>query len=64
MLAYTHIAFNGAMALLMGLLVGIEREHERERSRMALPVFAGIRTFPLITLFGFLCGLAALAGYG
>jgi uncharacterized membrane protein (DUF4010 family) len=62
MLAYTHIAFNGAMALLMGLLVGIEREHER--SRMAIPFFAGIRTFPLITLFGFLCGLAALAGYG
>jgi uncharacterized membrane protein (DUF4010 family) len=62
MLAYTHIAFNGAMALLMGLLVGIEREHER--SQTALPFFAGIRTFPLITLFGFLCGLAALAGYG
>jgi uncharacterized membrane protein (DUF4010 family) len=60
--AYTQIAFNGAMALLMGLLVGVEREHER--SQKGLPIFAGIRTFPLITLFGFLCGFAALAGYG
>jgi uncharacterized membrane protein (DUF4010 family) len=60
MLAYTQIAFNGAMALLMGLLVGIEREH----SHKDIPWFAGIRTFPLITLFGFLCGLAALAGWG
>jgi uncharacterized membrane protein (DUF4010 family) len=60
MLTYTQIAFNGAMALLMGLLVGIEREH----SHKDIPWFAGIRTFPLITLFGFLCGLAALAGWG
>ena len=60
MLTYTQIAFNGAMALLMGLLVGIEREHAHKD----IPWFAGIRTFPLITLFGFLCGLAALAGQG
>jgi uncharacterized membrane protein (DUF4010 family) len=60
MLAYTQIAFNGAMALLMGLLVGVEREH----SHKDIPWFAGIRTFPLITLFGFLCGLAAQAGFG
>jgi uncharacterized membrane protein (DUF4010 family) len=60
MLTYTQIAFNGAMALLMGLLIGIEREHSQED----VPLFAGIRTFPLITLFGFLCGLAARAGWG
>ncbi|MGO8733078.1 MAG: MgtC/SapB family protein [Terriglobia bacterium] len=60
MLTYTQIAFNGAMALLMGLLIGIEREHSQED----VPLFAGIRTFPLITLFGFLCGLAAKAGWG
>ena len=58
MLTYTQIAFNGAMALLMGLLIGVEREHAHKD----LPWFAGIRTFPLITLFGFLCGLATLAG--
>jgi uncharacterized membrane protein (DUF4010 family) len=60
MLTYTQIAFNGAMALLMGLLIGIEREHSQED----VPLFAGIRTFPLITLFGFLCGFAAKAGWG
>jgi uncharacterized membrane protein (DUF4010 family) len=68
MLTYTQIAFNGAMALLMGLLIGIEREHsigiEREPSQKDIPFFAGVRTFPLITLFGFLCGLAARAGWG
>jgi uncharacterized membrane protein (DUF4010 family) len=46
------------MALLLGLLVGIEREHAHKD----IPWFAGIRTFPLITLFGFLCGLADLSG--
>jgi uncharacterized membrane protein (DUF4010 family) len=65
---YTQIAFNGAMALLMGLLIGLEREHsigaEREPSEKPIPFFAGVRTFPLITLFGFLCGLAARAGWG
>ena len=35
----------------MGLLVGIERERAHED----IPWFAGIRTFPLFTLFGFLC---------
>ena len=68
MLTYTQIAFNGAMALLMGLLIGIEREHsigvEREHAQKDIPLIAGIRTFPLITLFGFLCGLAAKAGWG
>ena len=57
---YTQIAWNGAMALLMGLLIGIEREHSQKDS----PLFAGVRTFPLITLLGFLCGLAAKAGWG
>ena len=68
MLTYTQIAFNGAMVLLMGLLIGIEREHsigvEREHAQKDIPLIAGIRTFPLITLFGFLCGLTARAGWG
>jgi uncharacterized membrane protein (DUF4010 family) len=57
---YTQIAFDGAMALLLGLLIGMEREHSKEQ----IPLFAGIRTFPLITMFGFLCGLTARAGWG
>src|SRR5208337_309563 len=65
---YSQIAFNGAMVLLMGLLIGLEREHsisiEREPSQDEVPFFAGVRTFPLITLFGFLCGLTAKAGWG
>ena len=68
MLTYTQIAFNGAMVLLMGLLIGIEREHsigvEREHAQKDIPLISGIRTFPLITLFGFLCGLTARAGWG
>lgn len=40
------------LALLLGLLVGMQRE----RSGSAL---AGIRTFPLVTVFGTLCGLLA-----
>ena len=60
MLTYTQIAFNGAMALLMGLLIGVEREHLQKD----IPLIAGVRTFPLITLFGFLCGLVAKAGWG
>jgi len=44
----------------MGLLVGIEREHAHKD----IPWFAGIRTFPLITRFGFLCaGGADIALY-
>jgi uncharacterized membrane protein (DUF4010 family) len=39
-----------AIALGLGLLVGLQRQHSDS-------TFAGLRTFPLITLFGFLCGL-------
>lgn len=57
---YLEIAYNGAMALLMGLLIGLEREHS-QREEEAL--FAGVRTFPLITLTGFLAALVAKAGF-
>lgn len=40
------------IALGLGLLVGLQREWTRDR-------VAGIRTFPLVALFGGLCGLAA-----
>lgn len=40
------------IALLLGMLVGLQRERSDAR-------LAGIRTFPLVTLLGALCGLLA-----
>ena len=57
---YLEIAYNGGMALLMGLLIGLEREHSQREEES---LFAGVRTFPLITLTGFLAALAAKAGF-
>ena len=57
---YPQIAWQGAMALLMGLLIGLEREHSRRGDE---PLFAGVRTFPLIVLSGYLSGLLARAGF-
>ena len=48
-----------AQALLIGLLLGLERE--RARGIDEVEGFAGIRTFPLFTLAGFLA--AVLAGH-
>jgi uncharacterized membrane protein (DUF4010 family) len=44
----------GAISLLVGALVGIERERSQEEHQK---LFAGIRTFPLIALLGFLSAL-------
>jgi uncharacterized membrane protein (DUF4010 family) len=41
-----------SLALGLGLLVGLQRERARSD-------FGGIRTFPLLTIFGTLCGLLA-----
>lgn len=57
---YLEIAQNGAMALLMGLLIGLERQHSQKADE---PLFAGFRTFPVITLTGFVSGLGAKAGF-
>jgi len=57
---YTQIAWHGAMALLMGLLIGLEREHSQ---RVDEPIFAGVRTFPIIVLSGYLSGLLTQAGF-
>ncbi len=46
-----------ALAALIGLLVGLEREHSRQERETSH--FAGIRTFPMITLLG--CTTAMLA---
>jgi uncharacterized membrane protein (DUF4010 family) len=48
----------GAISLLVGALVGIERERSNEEHQK---LFAGIRTFPLIALLGFLSGLLGSA---
>jgi len=56
---YTQVAFNGGMTLLMGLLIGLERQHSQ---RAEEPLFAGVRTFPIIALTGFLSALIARAG--
>lgn len=48
----TSIFFKLAIALGLGLLVGIEREHVANR-------LGGIRTFPMVTILGALCALLA-----
>jgi uncharacterized membrane protein (DUF4010 family) len=58
---YPQIAADIAMAVLIGMLTGLEREHERKEGE---PLFAGIRTFPLISLVGYVAGLVAKLGYG
>lgn len=45
-----------SISLLIGLLIGIERESKKKSGSHS---FAGIRTFPLISLFGFLSALIA-----
>ena len=57
---HLQIAYNGAMVLLMGLLIGLERQHSQKVDE---PLFAGFRTFPVIALTGFLSGLLARAGF-
>jgi uncharacterized membrane protein (DUF4010 family) len=50
--------FQGAaISLLIGLLLGLERERSQKQQDELL--FAGIRTFPLLVLSGYLAGLAS-----
>jgi len=55
-----QIAYNGGMVLLLGLLIGLERQHSQKADE---PLFAGFRTFPVIALTGFLSALMAHAGF-
>jgi uncharacterized membrane protein (DUF4010 family) len=48
------LAWNFATALLIGALIGIERERHKQRN--AHPEIAGLRTFVLFALLGALCG--------
>jgi uncharacterized membrane protein (DUF4010 family) len=41
------------ICILIGVLVGAEREHSKKEGR----IFAGIRTFPLISMMGFLSAM-------
>src|SRR6185295_7673053 len=65
-----HLPYDGAVgwmdtplggafvSLLLGLLLGLERE----RAKQAQPLFAGIRTLPMIPLCGFFAASAAQKG--
>ncbi len=44
------------IAILIGILIGLEREHSRPKSQK---VFAGIRTYPLIAMLGFASALVS-----
>jgi len=57
---YAQIAWQGGMALLIGLLIGLERQHSQRGDE---PLFAGVRTFPIIVLSGYLSGLLSTAGF-
>ena len=68
----TETIYAFLIAVLLGFLIGLERERKRETSGS---IFAGIRTFPLIALFGAVAGriaeftfdwviLAALLSFG
>ena len=48
---------NFGIALLLGLIVGLEREFQHQQQKVQ--DFAGIRTFTLIALFGWLVGFVA-----
>jgi uncharacterized membrane protein (DUF4010 family) len=51
---FVHLAARGGVALLLGLLIGAEREHSHTAKEH---LFAGVRTFPLISLLGFTAAL-------
>jgi len=48
------LAQRGAVAMLLGLLVGAEREYSHSEKEQ---LFAGVRTFPIIALLGFVAAL-------
>jgi uncharacterized membrane protein (DUF4010 family) len=49
----TQIFWRLGICILIGILVGAEREHSKKEGK----IFAGIRTFPLISILGFLSAL-------
>ncbi len=49
----TQVILSFLVAVLLGFLIGLERERKRETQGS---IFAGIRTFPLLALFGAIIG--------
>lgn len=47
---------NLGIAILIGLLIGLEREYSKSAK---VKFFAGVRTYPLISIFGFLSAMIA-----
>ncbi|HEX2982219.1 MAG TPA: MgtC/SapB family protein [Ignavibacteriales bacterium] len=47
---------NLGIAILIGLLIGLEREYSKSAK---IKFFAGVRTYPLISIFGFLSAMIA-----
>lgn len=58
---YTDMLIRLAVAIGIGLFVGLEREFTEKEVENRKHTFAGIRTYPLFAIFGFVTGL--LAGY-
>ncbi|NBD36153.1 MAG: MgtC/SapB family protein, partial [Chloroflexi bacterium] len=54
---YTDIFYRFGIALVIGFLVGLQRQHASDASDKE--IFAGVRTFSLISVLG--CGAAMLA---
>jgi uncharacterized membrane protein (DUF4010 family) len=44
------------IAILIGILIGLQREHSKPKDEK---IFAGIRTFPLIAVFGFISSMVS-----
>jgi uncharacterized membrane protein YhiD involved in acid resistance len=53
------LIYRFAIALAVGLLIGLQREHAHQRSGEGTRQFAGVRTFPLLALVG--CAAAFLS---
>lgn len=49
--SFPMLWYKVGLALFIGLLIGVERERHRKKGER---IFAGIRTFPMISLLGFL----------
>ncbi|MBU1100974.1 MAG: MgtC/SapB family protein [Bacteroidetes bacterium] len=55
-LTLSELMFRITIAILIGLFIGIERERRKKDGTKS---FAGIRTFPLISILGFIAALIA-----
>ena len=54
---YTDLLMRLAVAIGIGLFIGLEREFTEKEVENREKTFAGIRTYPMFSVFGFLAGL-------